>query len=47
MNTLDMTTTAIREQSAIRELSEIEIGQVSGGQSTESILDRHAASCTS
>jgi hypothetical protein len=27
--------------STVRELSEIEIDQVSGGQSTESILDRH------
>ena len=27
--------------STVRELSDIEIDQVSGGQSTESILDRH------
>ena len=52
MNTLDMTTTAIEhsaiyELSAIRELSDIELDQVSGGQSTEGILDRCGRSCPS
>jgi hypothetical protein len=40
MNTLDMTTTAMREHGAMRELSATELDQVSGGQSTESILDK-------
>jgi hypothetical protein len=40
MNTLDTTTTAMRKQSAMRELSEFETAQVGGGQSTESILDK-------
>ena len=46
MNKLATTTGAMREHSAIselnamRELSAIETDQVSGGQSTESILDR-------